>query len=166
MSRNGWIVVGIIVLIAIYVWNSNSRASQTTAVPPDEISDIQTEVAEQAIYDKVKEAEWDSYAETAQAEDYAPLPESPADLCISWKEAHLHVGEETCVTGIVTSTYNSGNAFFMNFSSNRSSFYLVSFDFTWDNLRGECVVAHGKIILYENRPEIIIRDPNQLESCR
>lgn len=104
--------------------------------------------------------------ETDVASDYVPLPEDLATECISWKEAHLHVGEETCVTGTVTSTYNSGKAFFINFSSNRSSFYVVSFDFTWDNLRGECVVVHGEIILYENRPEIIIRDPNQLKSCR
>lgn len=97
----------------------------------------------------------------AQENDYVGLYS-----CISWKEAFAHIGEQTCVTGIVTSTYNSGRAFFINFTSNRTAFYAVSFDYIWDDLQGSCVIVEGEIVRYENRPEIIIRDPNQLKSCR
>jgi hypothetical protein len=87
--------------------------------------------------------------------------------CISWTEAGGHVGETTCVWGIVTSTHKSEKAFFINFSeTDYSVFYGVSFDYTWNNLKDKCVILRGKIEAYEGRPEIIIRHPKQqVASC-
>lgn len=107
---------------------------------------------------------------TVFPDDVAPqslADDIPADteICISWTEARAHVGEETCVRGVVTSTYDSGHGFFIDFTSERTAFYLVSFDYTWDNMEGNCIVAYGLIEMYENRPEIIVRDPSQLSSC-
>lgn len=93
-------------------------------------------------------------------------PTPAVQECMPWTMAGLHVGETTCVWGTVTSTYNSGEAFFINFSEvDYSVFYGVSFDYTWDNLMGRCIVLHGLIETYEGRPEIIIRQPSQITMC-
>lgn len=62
-------------------------------------------------------------------------------------------------------TYATESAFFINYSQDRTSFYGVSFDFRWENLVGRCVRLRGVIETYRGRPEIIIRDPAQLEFC-
>jgi hypothetical protein len=86
--------------------------------------------------------------------------------CISWTEAGGHVGETTCVWGIVTSTYKSDKAFFINFSeTDYSVFNGVSFEYAWNNLDGKCTILRGPIETYKGRPQIILRDPDQVEFC-
>jgi hypothetical protein len=85
--------------------------------------------------------------------------------CISWKDAAMHLNETTCVTGIVTSATQNGSTFFINFDNSRTSFYAVSFKYTWDNLKGKCVELHGKIVPYNGRPEIVIERQEQVRMC-
>ncbi len=87
------------------------------------------------------------------------------DGCLKYQFAGRYVGQQECVSGTVVGTYDSGSAFFINYSEDRSSFYGVSFDFRWENLAGRCVRLRGVIETYRGRPEIIIRDPAQLEFC-
>lgn len=87
------------------------------------------------------------------------------DGCLKYQFAGRYVGQQECVSGTVVGTYDSGSAFFINYSEDRGSFYGVSFDFRWENLVGRCVRLWGVIETYRGRPEIIIRDRAQLEFC-
>ena len=94
-----------------------------------------------------------------------PTPSAPSSTCIRWNQASTHVGENTCVYGDVYSTYDSGKAFFINFSPHTTSFYAVSFDWTWEDLENTCIEVRGAIETYQGRPQIIIHDPDQLQDC-
>jgi len=89
----------------------------------------------------------------------------PTGECLHWTEAGRHIGEATCVCGVVTHTHDSGKAFFINFTSDRSAFYGVSFDYTWDDLEGQCICLSGLVGTYNGQAQIIIRTPNQVDSC-
>lgn len=93
----------------------------------------------------------------------APLHD--LDNCVHWTDASTYVGHDTCVYGDVYSTYDSGNAFFINFSRDETTFYAVSFDWVWEDLQDTCVVIYGAIGTYEGRPQIIIRAADQLQDC-
>ena len=85
--------------------------------------------------------------------------------CIDWKEASANVNRTTCVRGVVSNTNLSGTTFFIDFDNTRTSFYAVSFNYTWENLRGKCVEISGRISLYNGRPQIILDKQNQLSFC-
>jgi DNA/RNA endonuclease YhcR with UshA esterase domain len=89
-----------------------------------------------------------------------------AAACIAWKDAAAHLNETTCVRGIVANANQSGSTFFIDFDNTRTSFYGVSFDYTWDNLKGKCVEISGKITLYSGRPQIILNKKEQLKECQ
>ena len=86
--------------------------------------------------------------------------------CIGWKEAGNHIGEYECIEGIVESIYNSGDAFFINFTSDKASFYAISFDWAWDkSIIDRCIVVWGTISIYNGRPQVIIENEDDLEPC-
>lgn len=88
--------------------------------------------------------------------------------CITWEEANTHIGEYTCVYGIVTHTYDDTNASFVNFDDSRFSFYLVSFDFLLGeaDLEGHCLAALGSIGQHQGRSQMEIMYPDtQLYFC-
>lgn len=76
------------------------------------------------------------------------------------------MNELTCVRGTVYSTFKSGNTFFIDFDGSRTSFYAVSFNYSWDTLKGQCVELAGKISPYKGRPQIIIDSRDQLSMCK
>lgn len=86
--------------------------------------------------------------------------------CIAWTDATDHMNETTCVRGTVYSAIQNGSTFFINFDNTRASFYAVSFNYTWDNLKGKCIEISGKIVLYNGRPEIVIDKQDQLKMCQ
>jgi len=93
----------------------------------------------------------------------APL--KAQEECIPWVEADDHINEVSCVFGDVVSTYDTENAFFVNFSPDKTSFYAVSFGHRWDNLDGRCIKLHGFIEEYEGRTQLVIRRESQVEFC-
>lgn len=95
-----------------------------------------------------------------------PQPPVSTGPCISWKDAAARIGETTCVRGTVYSASKSGSTFFINFDNTRTSFYGVSFDHTWDNLKGKCVELYGRVSPYNGRPQIIINTKDQLKDCQ
>ncbi len=104
---------------------------------------------------------------TTDASIASPLvTPKPSSACISYKDANDHMGETTCVRGSVSSTGKSAATFFIYFDEAMDSFYAVSFNHTWDNLRGRCVEVSGKITLFRGRPEIILDNENQLSFCK
>ncbi len=86
--------------------------------------------------------------------------------CIAWTDASDHLNETTCVRGTVSSASQNGSTFFINFDNTRTSFYGVSFKYTWDNLRGKCIELSGKISPYNGRPQIVIDKQEQLQECK
>jgi hypothetical protein len=90
-----------------------------------------------------------------------------ADKCIAWDVASSHIGETTCVRGIVTNTYKDAksNAFFIDFDDARTSFYAISFRYVWGNVIGRCVEISGKIAPYNGRPQIVVESKDQLTMC-
>jgi hypothetical protein len=95
----------------------------------------------------------------------APSSTASTAPCIAWKEAADHVGEMTCVRGMVYSANKSGSTFFIDFDGTRASFYGVSFKYTFDDLRGKCVEISGKISPYNGRPQIVIDSKDQVREC-
>lgn len=101
----------------------------------------------------------------------AKVTQAPANVasaqasCIDWKDAPANVNKTTCVRGIVSNTNLSGTTFFIDFDNTRTSFYAVSFNYTWENLRGKCVEISGRISLYNGRPQIILDKQDQLKFC-
>lgn len=100
------------------------------------------------------------------ATEATPIYEGSVPGCVGWSEAGDHLGEDTCVYGVVSSTHNADEAFFINFSdADPTSFYGVSFDYYWGDLTGLCLTLYGRIETYEGRPQIIIEEPDQLADC-
>jgi hypothetical protein len=85
--------------------------------------------------------------------------------CTSWQQADKYVGSYRCICGTVVNTYfdDGSGAFFVDFSFDRSSFYIVSFEYTWEGLEGNCVQVCGTIRPYNGRPQI--KNPSQLLEC-
>ena len=90
---------------------------------------------------------------------------SSSSSCIAWTDAGDHLNETTCVRGTVSSASQNGSTFFINFDNTRTSFYGVSFKYTWDNLRGKCIELSGKISPYNGRPQIVIDRQEQIKMC-
>ena len=95
-----------------------------------------------------------------------PAPTRAANGCLGYKEASAHVNETTCVRGTVTSAEKNGAVFFIYFDDTATSFYTVSFNRTWDNLRGKCIEVSGKIALFRNRAQIVIDKEEQFSLCK
>lgn len=91
---------------------------------------------------------------------------SQAATCWHWEEAGQHLGEHGCVEGVISGVGESANAFFINFSPERSSFYAISFDWAWEELTGECLRLSGTISEYQGRAQLIIENPtSQVHYC-
>lgn len=90
---------------------------------------------------------------------------------ISPQDAYSNVGALTTVQGVVSqvSTTNSGTTF-INFGGQYPNhvFYGIIFRNDADQfagahrLEGRTVLIHGTIDLYKGKPQIILRDPDQI----
>jgi DNA/RNA endonuclease YhcR with UshA esterase domain len=91
---------------------------------------------------------------------------------ISWQDASAHIGQHAVISGKVVATHNSGRAVFLNFSSDyQHTFTGVVFPEDWGKFaeppehmyHGKQVRITGTIVEYRGAPEIIIREPAQVE---
>ncbi|HRV91430.1 MAG TPA: SH3 domain-containing protein [Anaerolineae bacterium] len=131
---------------------------QATAPPPSPTPSRQIDV--DRILERIQEKQ------EAKLTPTPPVYSGKTSECVFWSEAQGYIGQNACIWGVVASTYKSEQAFFINFSATDDTvFYGVSFDHSWANLGGKCVVLRGLVETYEGRPEIIIRELNQLQSC-
>ena len=109
---------------------------------------------------------------------YAPLvshasgdPASPSSGCTDFHDASAHAGEVGCVSGRVLRVYTSraGNTF-LDFCSDYRTCPFTSVIFSSDkekfgnlqSLAGQRIEIHGAITVYQEKPEIIVRDPEQI----
>jgi len=96
----------------------------------------------------------------------SPAPTRAASGCLGYKDAPTHLNETNCVRGTVTSAEKNGSVFSIYFDDSATSFYAVSFNRTWDSLRGKCIEVSGKIALFRNRAQIVIDKEEQLSLCK
>lgn len=91
---------------------------------------------------------------------------------ISPKDAYANVGSYEAVEGVVSQVSVTGSGTtFINFGGRYPNhvFYGVIFRSDVDKfkgvekLEGRTVLMHGPIDLYEGKPQIILRDPSQVE---
>jgi hypothetical protein len=172
-----YIQAGILVLlaiIAVLLLNKRSETSQPahlTATPSgsryvDEY-DLRETISTQELWRAAYEATVDAERwATVEAEQRFDAERESS--CTSWAQASRYIGTDTCLCGTVTTTYRDpqSGAFFIDFSSDRSAFYVVSFDYYWENMTGGCIQVCGTVTTYDGRPQIIIRDPaSQLFYC-
>jgi len=109
-----------------------------------------------------------TYTPVPTATPRPPTAPPTAPRCISWTQAAAHIGETTCVSGVVYKTYRDpkSGAFFIDFDNTYTSFYGVSFQWEWDGLTGQCIELYGTISTYKGRPQMVIERKDQLSGCR
>ena len=103
-----------------------------------------------------------------------PAPEAPPPgETIAWNQAHRYVGQVVTVEAEVVNTYNhQGRVCFLNFTDHwQGQFYVPVFPSVFESM-GEPpetyylhqrVRVRGEVTLHRNRPNIEVRDPNQIE---
>ncbi|MCB9076331.1 MAG: hypothetical protein H6631_01965 [Anaerolineaceae bacterium] len=110
--------------------------------------------------------------DTPTADTFAPpVVESPEQI-VSWQEAANFVGQTVTVEGQIVNSYNSDKVIFLNFDQDyRNSFKVVIFPDAWSlfpaspdiYFQDKTVRVTGSIKIYQNSPEIIVDQPDQIE---
>ena len=99
-------------------------------------------------------------------------PNGPRDDVISWTDAADYIGTELIVEGTVVRSHNSGEVVFLNFSEDyQGTFTVVIFSEDWSKFPqppetifyGRQIRVQGPIEEYQGAPEIVVRDPWQIE---
>jgi DNA/RNA endonuclease YhcR with UshA esterase domain len=99
-------------------------------------------------------------------------PNGPRDDVIAWIAAGDFVGTEMVVEGTVARTYNSGKAVFLNFVEDyEGTFTIVIFPEDWSKFPmppeqlfyGRQIRVQGLIEAYQGTPQIVVREPWQME---
>ena len=99
-------------------------------------------------------------------------PASPAGAGgVPWEEAHRHAGEEIAVEGTIVRTHRAAKVLYLNFHPNWKrylSLVILASDlprFPQDPekaYKGKKVRARGEVTLYKDRPEMVIRSPEDI----
>jgi hypothetical protein len=91
--------------------------------------------------------------------------------CVNFHDAGPHAGEAGCVSGRVLKVFTSrGGNTFLDFCEDYRDCPFTSVVFSSDkhkfgdlqSLAGRQIEIRGPITVYQGRPEIIIRDPEQI----
>ncbi len=91
-------------------------------------------------------------------------PPAPASNCFPYEQASAHIGETTCVRGVVFNTYFTNTAFFIDFDGTHNAFFGSSVNGSFNNLIGKCVEIRGLVDVYKGRPYILF-NANQFQFC-
>ena len=101
----------------------------------------------------------------------ADKPSGPGGACVDFHEAGQHTGETVCISGRVLRVYTSrSESAFLDFCPDYRDCPFSSVIFASDRtkfgdlsaLNGREVEIQGRISVYNGRPEIVIRDPEQV----
>lgn len=91
---------------------------------------------------------------------------------ISWKDAGNYIKQEKTVEGTVVRTHRSPDAIFLNFHDPyKGYFFVVIFPEDLDNFpfkpedyyEGKEIRVTGEIKMHNDSPQIIVKDPSQIE---
>jgi len=101
-------------------------------------------------------------------------PVLDGSACVDIQQAAAHANEEACVTGRVLRAYTSksGNTF-LDFCENYRGCPFTSIIFASDrsnfgnlqSLQGRQLELRGKIQIYHDQPEIVLKDPSQIREA-
>jgi DNA/RNA endonuclease YhcR with UshA esterase domain len=90
---------------------------------------------------------------------------------IPWDEAHQHIGREIVVEGTVVRVHRGKKVLYLNFHPNWKKYLTLVVlgkdirKFPKDAetfYKGKKVRVRGKVTLYNDRPEIVIRSPKAI----
>lgn len=102
----------------------------------------------------------------------AETSRAPAPAAVRWDEAHRHVGEVIVVEGTVVRTHRTASMLYLNFHQNWKRYLTVVVRaedlgrFPKDPeaaYRGKRIRARGEVHLYQDRPEMSVRDPADIQ---
>jgi hypothetical protein len=87
--------------------------------------------------------------------------------CVTWSSITLvDVGKRICVYGNVYNISSDNTAYYISFSNKNNTFYLISYDIYFPDLRaGDCVYATGVIKKLNNSPVITLLPSDNLYKC-
>lgn len=99
---------------------------------------------------------------------YATLRAEPTathDSCLSWEKITISdKGARLCVTGYVKSVGSDQVAYYIKFSDSPSSFYFVSYGYTYPDIKaGSCVRGSGMIKTIGTAPVIVLDELNRAD---
>jgi DNA/RNA endonuclease YhcR with UshA esterase domain len=106
------------------------------------------------------------------AADTPTPPPSAQEAVISWEEVAGYEGQTVTVAGHIVDTYNSGKVVFLNFDQDyATTFKVVIFPDAWslfpappeEYYRDKVIQVTGQVKMYQNAPEIIVEQPDQIE---
>jgi hypothetical protein len=88
--------------------------------------------------------------------------------CIVWSYISLaDVGKTLCVVGQVSNISFDNIAYYISFGSKPGSFYIISYDIYFPDLRiGDCVYAEGEIKRLNNSPVMTLQPNDNLYKCK
>lgn len=86
---------------------------------------------------------------------------------MSWQELDLSdVGRDLCVTGIVKSAYDSGEAFFVTLGAAPDAFSILSYDWMFPDVApGMCVAVEGTIEQLGSAPVYQVHYQDAVYGC-
>ena len=100
-----------------------------------------------------------------------PAPATGGKM-VPWEEAHRHQGEEIVVEGKIVRTHRAEKVIYLNFHPNWKR-YLTLVIFVKDlplfpvdpetAYKGKKVRVRGEVKLYKDRPEMVVRDPENIK---
>ena len=95
-------------------------------------------------------------------------PTEDPSRCRHWTEITVSdVGDSRCVWGEIHGAWWDSNqgAFFITFSGEANSFYIVSYGWLFYVDSGDCVEANGRIDSIGNSPVMVVEAYNDLYFC-
>lgn len=165
------------------VFAGMARTGVPRADLPGVVGDIlrlRAELSDREFAQRAREAGFRPVAPPGREEALPPPSPRPAPpgraaavpAPVPWDEARRHVGRTVTVEGTIVRTHRGKSALFLNFHPNWKR-YLTVVIFARDLKRfpkdapafykGKTVRVTGKVTLYKDRPEIVVRDPGALE---
>lgn len=101
-----------------------------------------------------------------------PISAEEKPVVITWQEAGKHYNELVKVTGEVISVHKTKKFYFLNFDADyKNSFTIVipsrvfdKFPATTEALyKNKKIIVYGKVVEFNNKPEIVVDEPTQIE---
>jgi micrococcal nuclease len=91
---------------------------------------------------------------------------------VNWRDANNYIGQQVIVEGTIVATYKTNKVCFLNFDQNWKEYFtavifvsdLPKFSYSPDQyLKNKKVKIKGTIKLYKGKPEIIVKNSDQIE---